>query len=236
MKRLTIGRLRAELVGWPDDTPVTVAVPDREQPSIAAVLPIVSAGYGFGIEVGEDPMPTVSFPLTAEHHREAAQDVDPWGVPDRMLGPMPEAFYGTVGRIVTLSALLEDRLRALLQAITHTSQVEYARLAPGRFIPELQKHAALLGADWEPFADYLTRVYAALGRRNELVHSLWQAKDDHFFGHRLDRTPQRASTTRTLPELRADIADLIRLVDDWQHWHMVAGTLPWPDDAGPTNV
>ncbi|GEA82360.1 hypothetical protein [Cellulomonas uda] len=41
---VTVSALRAELVGWPDDAPLTITVPDRAQSSIAAILPIVGAG------------------------------------------------------------------------------------------------------------------------------------------------------------------------------------------------
>ncbi|GEA82359.1 hypothetical protein [Cellulomonas uda] len=172
-------------------------------------------------------MLAISFPLIAAHHAEAAQDVDPWGVPDRMLGPIPDGFYGAVGRVVTLSALLEDRLRALLQAVRHAPQTAHAKDAPGRFIPELRRQAAKLGPDWARLAGYLDDVDAALERRNVLVHNLWQSKDGHFYGHRLDRTPKRASATTTLDELHADIAELVRLIDGWQPWFALAGSIPW---------
>jgi len=65
---LTVGDLRAELVGWPDDAVLTVAVPDRSAPTMVAMLPVVAAGYGPDLETGSDPVLTERFPLTAAWH------------------------------------------------------------------------------------------------------------------------------------------------------------------------
>lgn len=43
---------------------------------------------------------------------------DSYGVPPNLLGPHPEKVVEAVGRIVTLSALLEDRQRSLLLRLT----------------------------------------------------------------------------------------------------------------------
>lgn len=68
LKVLTIGDLRAELVGWPDDTPLVVVVPDRGNPDAVAVLPVVAVGYGSGVEAGSDPVLASTFPLAVEWH------------------------------------------------------------------------------------------------------------------------------------------------------------------------
>ncbi|NTW39988.1 MAG: hypothetical protein HGA44_08870 [Cellulomonadaceae bacterium] len=41
---VTVGQLRAELVGWPDETPVVVLLPDRHDPLNCAVREVSSAG------------------------------------------------------------------------------------------------------------------------------------------------------------------------------------------------
>lgn len=46
---ITVAALRAELMLYADDTPVVVTVPDRAQPSIDAVHPVISAGVGQGL-------------------------------------------------------------------------------------------------------------------------------------------------------------------------------------------
>lgn len=61
MDRLTVGRLRAELALYDEDTPVEVYVPDG--PGRWRVLPIVAAGYGPGVT--PDEMLGSSLPLRA---------------------------------------------------------------------------------------------------------------------------------------------------------------------------
>lgn len=67
LKPLTVGDLRAELVGWPDDTPLAVVVPDRDDPDSAAVLPVMAAGLGDGV-VPDDPVLIAIFPITVRWH------------------------------------------------------------------------------------------------------------------------------------------------------------------------
>lgn len=49
---MTVGDLRAELVGWPDDAILTVAVPDPDGPTGAHVLPVVTSATGLGSRRG----------------------------------------------------------------------------------------------------------------------------------------------------------------------------------------
>lgn len=235
---LTIGELRTELVGWPHDIPVTVAVPDRQQPSTSAVLPIVHAGHGPGINASSDPVLSSAFLLAAALHPGPNPGGDGWGVPDRLLGPLPADFYEAVGRVTALTALLEDRLRALLQAVRRVAQTAHAKDGAGRLIPALRRRAVRLGADWAAFPAYLNDVADLLERRNTLVHSLWQPTDDGtgFFGHRLDPDAERTTADITMDDLRSTVADAVNLIDAWQKWFALAGSLPWPaKDSGPAD-
>jgi len=235
---MTAGELRAELVGWPDGVPVTVTVPDRQMPSMSAVLPIVRAGFGSGIGAGSDPVLASTFPLAASVHPGPNPGSDTWGMPDRLLGPLPAEFYEGIGRVAALTALLEDRLRALLQAVRHAAQTEHAKDSPGRFLPDLRRRAARLGPDWAAFPAYLDDVVDLLERRNVLVHSLWQPTDDGvgFFGHRLDPEAERTTVTVTMEDLRTTVADAVHLIDGWQRWFALAGLIPWPaKDSGPAD-
>lgn len=58
---LTVGQLRAELMLYPDDTPIEVYIPNG--PNTWTVLPVVSAGYGSGVT--PDPVLASSLPLQA---------------------------------------------------------------------------------------------------------------------------------------------------------------------------
>jgi hypothetical protein len=62
-RRFTVGELRAELVGWPDEAMLVVHVPDRADPDTHAVLPVVAMGYGAGVVAGSDPVLAMTFPL-----------------------------------------------------------------------------------------------------------------------------------------------------------------------------
>jgi hypothetical protein len=42
---------------------------------------------------------------------------DRFGVPDSMFGPVPDDFYGLIGRIALVFTMLEDRLLGLLWAL-----------------------------------------------------------------------------------------------------------------------
>lgn len=227
---LTTGELRAELVGWPDDTSVTVAVPDREQPSMIAVLPIVRAGHGLGIDATSDPVLSSAFPLAAALNPGPNPGGDAWGVPDRLLGPLPAGFYEGIGRVAALTALLEDRLRTLLQAVRHAAQTAHAKDGAGRMVPELRRRAARLGPGWATFPAYLDDVVDLLDRRNTLIHSLWQPAriGDGFFGHRLDPEAERTTVIVTMDDLRSAVVDAVHLIDAWQTWFALAGSLPWP--------
>ena len=63
-RALSVGELRAELVGWPDDALLMVHVPDRTDPGTHAVLPVVAVGYGEGLEAGSDPVLAMTLALT----------------------------------------------------------------------------------------------------------------------------------------------------------------------------
>ncbi len=52
--------------------------------------------------------------------------MDRWGVPHNMFGAIGEDFYGLVGRIVLVSALLENRLHVLFCALASAPEEERA--------------------------------------------------------------------------------------------------------------
>lgn len=151
-----------------NQTTLSDAVPDSGQPSFATTLPAVAAGRGTGPGLSDDAVLPVALPLAA-----ANREGDEWVIPDRILGPMLDEFFGAVGGVVTLSALLEDRLRVLLQTSTFAPQTGYARDSPARLISNLRRYIARLPDDGANVAAYLDDIRVALDRRNELVHSLW---------------------------------------------------------------
>jgi hypothetical protein len=66
----TVGQLRAELVGLPDDVPVFVYV--QEHVGLTVTIRQVLTGAGFGPDVDpEDMLLTGEFPLTARYASDA---------------------------------------------------------------------------------------------------------------------------------------------------------------------
>lgn len=53
-------------------------------------------------------------------------DVDGYNLPSSILGPHPEEFYGAVGRIVCICAVLEQQLAAMRYALAEVQQGQYS--------------------------------------------------------------------------------------------------------------
>ncbi|WP_250444010.1 DUF6225 family protein [Actinotalea sp. C106] len=62
----TVGQLRAELVGLPDDTPLVIdVVQDGPAGSTRTRLPLIGAGYGQGVDPDDPIFSGQEYPLTA---------------------------------------------------------------------------------------------------------------------------------------------------------------------------
>lgn len=61
---LTVGQLRAQLVGVPDDVPVTLAIADDRGTGLTRWVDATSAGYGPGVPSDEPPFSS-TFPIGA---------------------------------------------------------------------------------------------------------------------------------------------------------------------------
>jgi len=66
----TVGQLRAELVGLPDDMPVVVYVHDRPGGDVAVRQVLVGAGFGAGVDAGEALFVDGEFALSAEYQQD----------------------------------------------------------------------------------------------------------------------------------------------------------------------
>jgi hypothetical protein len=99
---------------------------------------------------------------------------DQWGVHVNMFGPVPEDFWGLIGRITAVSALVEQRLHDLYCTLARVAQDVHAG-APGTFlIRELRGHVQAVPLDQhDQVQAFLTDAEAALVQRHEIVHSLW---------------------------------------------------------------
>jgi len=147
--------------------------------------------------------------------------VDRFGVPNRFFGPHPGEFYGMIGRITCLSALLEHQLLVAYQTMTNSMQDEHVRLSAGQLLDRAQREVSTVrdsGAK-QTLQDYLNRVGAALRLRNDFIHSLWPAQDgERLLGWRPSRAQDSnpAKTDElletTLDEIKAFVQELVSLV------------------------
>lgn len=146
-------------------------------------------------------------------------------IPIHFFGDMEDEFYAGIGRTTNLSALLEDGLRALLQAMNHAPQTDYAGKPAGTLVKLVEARAQALGDDWATFGEFADRVRAVLDHRNALVHNLWQATSDgQFFGHRVVRgSGNRECMTISLDQVREGVAELVALREQWRYWYGLAG-------------
>lgn len=105
-------------------------------------------------------------------------DSDRFGVPYQILGPHSEDFYSVMGRIVTLSAVLEHQARSVLQTMTNSLQSSFTTLYGSDLPKKALEQLANEGGD--PHEQILSRYFRDVGetieRRNHYVHNLWPAQ------------------------------------------------------------
>lgn len=99
-------------------------------------------------------------------------DTDRYGVPNRMFGEVPEGFYGLVGRIALLAALLEDRLHVLFCVLDQAPQDRLAGESRTKLIKECRGRIDSV-RDERQWREFLNRAEAALHSRHAVLHSLW---------------------------------------------------------------
>ena len=102
---------------------------------------------------------------------------DEFGVPDNTFGPVPEKFYGLLGRIVALGALVEMRFGTVIERITERSEDSLAGWQMGRLGAEFDKVEKQRSGEGRPLSAGMVALRSqardAMERRNALVHSLW---------------------------------------------------------------
>ena len=146
-------------------------------------------------------------------------DTDTYGMPEKILGPHPDEFYGAVGRIACVSAVLEQNLAAVRHTLALAYQGQHTREPVGTQIQMARGLANSLPAERRARVHaYLDSAKVAVDRRNAIVHSAFPAQaSGQLIGHRpvRDKTvlDGRASWTETSPDdLRELIGHLSQLV------------------------
>jgi hypothetical protein len=144
---------------------------------------------------------------------------DRFGVPPNLMGRHPEEFFSILGRIVSLAAILENKILVFYQYLVGRRQDEHTGLFVGQLIANaLQELHRLPQADRELAEEFLLEAKAITDKRNHYVHNLWPAQGDgRLFGWRAvsKKRAETASITTegTLDEMRDDLMRLVDLLE-----------------------
>jgi hypothetical protein len=160
-----------------------------------------------------------------------AVTVDDYGVPSNLMGTHHKDFFPLLGRIVALSASLENRVLVIYQSLVGAAQNEYTSVPVGKLLERCRKELHRLDGrpgDRQLVEVFLTKAEAVVARRNHYVHNLWPAQPEgRLFGWRPPREKgaQEAITVEaTLPEMRSDLASLTELLDV-RYWHRLVSVV-----------
>jgi hypothetical protein len=144
---------------------------------------------------------------------------DRFGVPPNLMGRHPEEFFSILGRIVSLAAILENKILVFYQYLVGRRQDEHTGLFVGQLIANaLQELPRLPPADRELAEEFLLEAKAITDKRNDYVHTLWPAQGDgRLFGWRAvskEKAETASITTEgTLDEMRDDLMRLVDLLE-----------------------
>lgn len=161
----------------------------------------------------------------------AVNGVDDYGLPVGVLGRHPDEFYGAIGRVVCVCAVLEDKATALRHTLARVRQGQYTKQPVSKQIDVARSLSRnLTDSAAQTITAFLDEVEDAFRRRNDLVHSSFPAQPDgRLWGHRPTRdnsvTDGSADTVETsIEELHAFIHQLAELVQRFNHVHAIADT------------
>ena len=155
--------------------------------------------------------------LTDEDYLIGYTTPDSYGVPLNIMGHRSEEFFSALGRIVSLTAILENKILGFLQYLVGRSQQAHTKLSVGRLIDMASKELHRLPTDDREFADeFLGEAKAITTKRNDYVHNMWTAKGDgSFYGWRVPakKDAKPLDMLVTIEEMRADLRRLVELLD-----------------------
>jgi hypothetical protein len=144
---------------------------------------------------------------------------DRFGVPSDIMGRHPEEFFSILGRIVSLSAILENKILVFHQYLVGGKHDEHAGLSVGMLIAKAREELQRIPAGDRQLADeFLLEAKAVTDRRNDYVHNLWPAQGDgRLFGWRAvskRKAPDAWITTEgTLEEMQFDLTRIVDLLE-----------------------
>jgi len=168
--------------------------------------------------------------------------IDAYNLPTGILGHHPEDFYGALGRIVCVSAVLEDKITSLRHTLEQVEQGRFAHEPAGQQIPKARELAGahLSPPDADRVRAFLDRAKDAFKRRNDFVHSSFPSQPaGRVFGHRPARSKKVTDGTADVIETSVDImrlfiGDLATLVQEFNAIFALCGAIP-PVSSGTTH-
>jgi hypothetical protein len=155
--------------------------------------------------------------LTGEDYLIGYATRDAYGVPLNIMGHRSEEFFSALGRIVSLTATLENKILGFLQYLVGRSQQAHTELSVGRLIDMALKELHRLPPDDREFAEeFLGEAKAITTKRNDYVHNMWTAKGDgSYYGWRVPtkKDAKPVDMLVTMNEMRADLGRLVVLLE-----------------------
>lgn len=157
---------------------------------------------------------------------------DRFGIPDNVLGVHGEDFYGAIGRIAGLSALVEHQALTIFQTMTNSPQEAHTKSPASQVADESPRVLKRLknSDGQQTLFGYFNDVETAMRERNGYVHRLWSAQPNgQLFGWRPTRDKNSPAGHSDgihagLSELRAFIRTLIELIQGRDRVHVAACT------------
>jgi hypothetical protein len=133
------------------------------------------------------------------------------------MGRHPEDFFSSLGHIVALAAVLENKILVFYQYLVGRRQDEYTELSVGQLTANaLHELNRLPPADGDLAKEWLLEAKAITAKRNDYVHNFWPAQGDgRLFGWRVPKKKNATAsitTEGTLEEMRDDLNRLIALL------------------------
>jgi hypothetical protein len=148
--------------------------------------------------------------------------VDGYNLPVGILGLHDEEFYGAVGRIVCVCAVLEQQLTTMRHSLAHAEQGRFTNEPVSAQIRDAQSLSEKLQQQaGDRVRSFLESANSAFERRNQIVHSAFPAQPGgSVWGHRPTRDKTivdgSADTVETsVADLKAYVAELSGLVQDF---------------------
>lgn len=146
---------------------------------------------------------------------------DRFGIPDNVFGAHDEDFFSALGRVASLSALIEHQALGTFQTMTNALQSDYAQLPASQLIEKACTALRPINDDQhkQTLQRYFKDVGVVLRERNDYIHNHWPAQPgDRLFGWRHGRDKnapadkQYKSLETTMGELKGFIVRLVELV------------------------